>query len=83
MDLLQVIQKDTLSRTKSTNYMNCFHLKLKLGALREIWAVKTCTTLQTPRYIILSFQFDRHTNDPTMLDQIHTTNIRLTLNGGY
>nr|CAH7717036.1 unnamed protein product [Callosobruchus chinensis] len=55
-------------------------------AKREIWAVKTSTAVQRPRYVIVFFQTDKRDNvgaDPTLFDHVNINNIRLSLNGEY
>lgn len=57
---------------------------LTAGATKEIWAVKTTSSIESPRYVIVCFQTDRQDkldNDPTYFDNINISNIRLTLNG--
>lgn len=59
---------------------------LKAGATREIWAVKTTSSVESPRFVIVGFQTDRNANpknDPTAFDHINISNIRLTLNSEY
>ncbi|XP_023312299.1 uncharacterized protein LOC111692490 [Anoplophora glabripennis] len=56
---------------------------LTAGATKEIWAVKTTSAIESPRYIIVGFQTakqNKFTADPTHFDNIDITNIRLTLN---
>lgn len=59
---------------------------LKAGAKREIWAVKTASALESPRFVIVGFQTDRSGNVkryPTAFDNINISNIRLSLNSDY
>lgn len=59
---------------------------LKTGATREIWSVKTTSAVESPRFVIVAFQTDRHANltkDPTYFDHVNITNIRLMLNSDY
>ncbi|CAG9820738.1 unnamed protein product [Phaedon cochleariae] len=58
---------------------------LKTGATNEIWAVKTSSFLESPRYCIVCFQTDHDltkvNTDPTIFNHANITNITLTLNG--
>ncbi|XP_050505307.1 uncharacterized protein LOC126883689 [Diabrotica virgifera virgifera] len=56
------------------------------GARREVWAVKTSTSVERPRYVIVFFQTGKRntiTSDPTLFDNVSIQSIRLSLNGGY
>ncbi|CAH1106942.1 unnamed protein product [Psylliodes chrysocephalus] len=56
------------------------------GARREIWAVKTSTAIERPRFIIVCFQTDKRDAveaDPTLFDHVNTASIRVSLNGEY
>lgn len=56
------------------------------GTTKEIWSVKTCTNVESPRYIIVAFQTnrkDQQSQDVTLFDNINISNIRLTLNSEY
>ncbi|XP_050516193.1 uncharacterized protein LOC126891058 [Diabrotica virgifera virgifera] len=56
------------------------------GARREVWAVKTSTSVERPRYVIVFFQtnkLDKTTADPTLFDNVNIQSIRLSLNGEY
>ncbi|KAJ8953841.1 hypothetical protein NQ318_018111 [Aromia moschata] len=56
------------------------------GTTKEIWSVKTCTNVESPRYIIVAFQTnkrDQMMQDATLFDNIEISNIRLTLNSEY
>lgn len=58
--------------------------QLTHGATKEIWAVKTCLAVESPRYIIIAFQTNRRgldVKDPTYFDHINTSDIRILLNG--
>ncbi|KAJ8909926.1 hypothetical protein NQ315_005645 [Exocentrus adspersus] len=62
------------------------HMKpaLSEGSTKDVWPIKTTTAVESPRYVIVGFQTDKHDNlnkDPTYFDNINITNIRLTLNG--
>ncbi|XP_050516202.1 uncharacterized protein LOC126891066 [Diabrotica virgifera virgifera] len=56
------------------------------GARREVWAVKTSTSVERPRYVIVFFQTGKRntiTADPTLFDNVSIQSIRLSLNGEY
>lgn len=56
------------------------------GAVKEIWSVKTCTNVESPRYVIVAFQTkrkDQKIEDITYFDNIDTSNIKLTINSEY
>lgn len=56
------------------------------GTTKEIWSVKTCTNVESPRYVIVAFQTarkDQNTEDVTLFDNIEISNIKLTLNTEY
>ncbi|KAJ8977826.1 hypothetical protein NQ317_011910 [Molorchus minor] len=56
------------------------------GTTKEIWSVKTCSNMESPRYIIVAFQTNRKEQkkrDVTFFDNIEISNIRLTLNSEY
>ncbi|XP_050516386.1 uncharacterized protein LOC126891249 [Diabrotica virgifera virgifera] len=58
------------------------------GARREVWAVKTSTSVERPRYVIVFFQTGNSfrktiTSDPTLFDNVSIQSIRLSLNGEY
>lgn len=56
------------------------------GAVKEIWSVKTCTNVESPRYVIVAFQtkrWDVKTVDITHFDNIDVSNIKLTINSEY
>lgn len=60
--------------------------QLTKDATKEIWSVKTCTALESPRYIILAFHTNRRgndTKDPSYFDNIDISDIRVILNGEY
>lgn len=59
---------------------------LKQGSTREIWTIKTCSDEESPRFVIVAFQTDRHDNsknDPNIFDSLDISNIRLTMNSDY
>lgn len=59
---------------------------LTAGSTREIWSVKTCTDVESPRYIIVCFQTDRKDSTEgncSGFDHINISDVRLTLNGEY
>ncbi|XP_050509122.1 uncharacterized protein LOC126886294 [Diabrotica virgifera virgifera] len=56
------------------------------GARREVWAVKTSTSVERPRYVIVFFQTGKRNTikaDPTLFDNVSIQSIRLSLNGEY
>ncbi|XP_056644818.1 uncharacterized protein LOC130450462 [Diorhabda sublineata] len=56
------------------------------GARHEVWAVKTSTSVERPRFVIVFFQTDKRnlsTADPTLFDNTDVQSIRLSLNGDY
>lgn len=56
------------------------------GTTKEIWSVKTCTNVESPRYVIVAFQTDKKdkkTQDVTLFDNIDISNIKLSLNSEY
>lgn len=60
--------------------------QLTQGANKEIWAVKTCIALESPRYVIIAFHTDRRgqtSKDPSYFDNIDVSDIRVMLNGEY
>lgn len=59
---------------------------LTTGTTREIWAVRTCTDLESPRYVIVAFQTDRKDSPKgncSQFDHLNISDVRLTLNGEY
>lgn len=59
---------------------------LTSSTMKEIWSVKTCTNVESPRYVIVAFQTNRKEQkmkDVTYFDNIDISNIRLTLNSEY
>ncbi|CAG9814730.1 unnamed protein product [Phaedon cochleariae] len=58
---------------------------LTTSATNGIWAVKTSSFLESPRYCIVCFQTDHDltevNTDPTIFNHANITNITLTLNG--
>ncbi|XP_049825040.1 uncharacterized protein LOC126265969 [Aethina tumida] len=60
--------------------------QLTANGRKEIWTVKTCTALESPRYIIVAFQTGRRgvsKKDPGYFDNIDLSDVRITLNGDY
>ncbi|XP_050503649.1 uncharacterized protein LOC126890198 [Diabrotica virgifera virgifera] len=59
---------------------------LTSGSRREIWSVKTTSSVERPRYVIVAFQTskrdDIHAN-PTLFDHIRMSSVRLVINGEY
>lgn len=56
--------------------------QLHVGGKKEIWNVKTSTTLERPRFVILAFQTDikdNATKDSTTFDHINLRNYRVWL----
>jgi hypothetical protein len=56
------------------------------GSTKEVWGVKTTSTIDCPRYVIIAFQTKRIDNalaDNTKFDHIDTSDVRLFLNGEY
>lgn len=59
---------------------------LTAGATKEIWSVKTCTNVESPRYVIVAFQTDRkdrEKQDIVYFDNIDISNIKLCINSEY
>ncbi|CAG9822846.1 unnamed protein product [Phaedon cochleariae] len=59
---------------------------LTQGFTIEIWSVKTCSALDSPRYVIVFFQTkiaDILHEDVTLLDNANIKSIRLALNSDY
>ncbi|KAJ8915679.1 hypothetical protein NQ315_000612 [Exocentrus adspersus] len=83
LKLLKVIRGDT--PIVIPNSME-FHMKPSLpeGSTRDVWHIKTSSSIESPRYVIVCFQTDsleKLTGNATFFDNINITNIRLTLNG--
>lgn len=60
--------------------------QLTVGATKQIWSVKTCTAVESPRYIVLAFQINRRGDslkDCTRFDNIDLRDVRVMLNGEY
>lgn len=60
--------------------------QLTTNATKEIWGVKTCTSVESPRFVIMAFQTARRDNtlqDPSVFDNINASDIRLVMNGEY
>uniref|UniRef100_A0A6P7GRA2 Uncharacterized protein LOC114339840 n=1 Tax=Diabrotica virgifera virgifera TaxID=50390 RepID=A0A6P7GRA2_DIAVI len=56
------------------------------GARREVWAVRTSTSVERQRFFIVFFQTGKRntiTADPTLFDKISIQSIRLSLSGEY
>ncbi|CAG9815517.1 unnamed protein product [Phaedon cochleariae] len=61
-------------------------LALTQGSTIEIWSVKTCSALDSPRYVIVFFQTKKADNlheDVTLFDNANIKSIRLALNSDY
>ncbi|CAG9814713.1 unnamed protein product [Phaedon cochleariae] len=59
---------------------------LTQGSTIEIWSVKTCSALDSPRYVIVFFQTkkaDSLHEDVTLFDNANIKSIRLALNSDY
>ncbi|CAG9814639.1 unnamed protein product [Phaedon cochleariae] len=59
---------------------------LTQGSTIEIWSVKTCSALESPRYVIVFFQTKKSDNiheDVTLFDNANIKSIRLALNSDY
>ncbi|CAG9812839.1 unnamed protein product [Phaedon cochleariae] len=59
---------------------------LTQGSTIEIWSVKTCSALDSPRYVIVFFQTKKADNlheDVTLFDNANIKSIRLALNSDY
>ncbi|CAG9814165.1 unnamed protein product [Phaedon cochleariae] len=59
---------------------------LTQGSTIEIWSVKTCFALKSPRYVIVFFQTEKANNlheDVTVFDNANIKSIRLALNSDY
>ncbi|XP_066157644.1 uncharacterized protein [Euwallacea fornicatus] len=59
---------------------------LNANSTKEIWCVKTTTTVECPRYIIAAFHTNRNNlamKDITLFDNLNISDIRLFLNGEY
>lgn len=86
LQLLQAVKQDTSIIIPFRKWELHELPSLTAGSTQEIWAVKTCSAIESPRYVILGFQTGRYNNkseDPTLFDHINISNIRLTLNGDY
>ncbi|XP_049816997.1 uncharacterized protein LOC126264187 [Aethina tumida] len=60
--------------------------QLTTGSTKEIWGVKTCTAVESPRFVIVAFQSDKRENDSvdtTVFDNMHASEVRVVLNGEY
>lgn len=56
------------------------------GGTKEVWAVKTCAGVESPRFVIVAFQTaikDNEKKDSTNFNNIDASDIRLLLNGEY
>lgn len=86
LNLLQAVKKDAPIIIPFMKWELHELPALKTGSTREIWAVKTTSAVESPRFVIVAFQTDRNANpakDPTMFDHINITNIQLMLNSDY
>ncbi|XP_049817993.1 uncharacterized protein LOC126264368 [Aethina tumida] len=60
--------------------------QLTTGSTKEIWGVKTCTAVESPRFVIVAFQSDKRENDSvdtTVFDNMHASEVRVVLNCEY
>ncbi|KAJ8977252.1 hypothetical protein NQ317_007429 [Molorchus minor] len=56
------------------------------GTSKEIWSIKTCTNLESPRYVIVAFQTnlkDNKSEDITYFNNLNISNIKLNINSEY
>lgn len=86
LELLQTIKQDPALIIPYRKWEIHELPSLKADATREIWAVKTSSAVESPRYVIVGFQTNRNGNtktDPTQFDHINISNIRLSLNADY
>lgn len=84
LKLLKVIKADTPIVIPYRQWDLHMLPALTVGATKEIWAVKTTSSIESLKYVIVCFQTNRQDkmdNDPTYFDNINISYIRLTLNG--
>ncbi|CAG9825814.1 unnamed protein product [Phaedon cochleariae] len=85
LQLLKAIKADTPILIPFRKWELHMLPSLTTGATNEIWAVKTSSFLESPRYVIVCFQTDHDltkvNTDPTIFNHANITNITLTLNG--
>ncbi|CAG9818040.1 unnamed protein product [Phaedon cochleariae] len=85
LQLLKAIKADTPILIPFRKWELHMLPSLTTGATNEIWAVKTSSFLESPRYCIVCFQTDHDltkvNTDPTIFNHANITNITLTLNG--
>ncbi|KAJ8974689.1 hypothetical protein NQ317_019845 [Molorchus minor] len=56
------------------------------GTSKEIWSIKTCTNLESPRYVIVAFQTnlkDNKSEDITYFNNLNISNMKLNINSEY
>ncbi|KAJ8913264.1 hypothetical protein NQ315_012882 [Exocentrus adspersus] len=56
------------------------------GSTKEIWSVKTCTNVESPRYVIVAFQKGRKdvkTEDIMGFDNVDISNLKVHINSEY
>ncbi|CAG9818873.1 unnamed protein product [Phaedon cochleariae] len=59
---------------------------LTQNSTTEVWSVKTCSAMESPRYIVVFFQtkkIDDIHEDVTLFDHANIKSLRLALNGDY
>jgi hypothetical protein len=86
LDLLKAIKTDAPMLIPFRKWALHELPSLKEGATEEVWSVKTCATVESPRYVIVAFQTNRRdifTTDPTYFDNVDITNLALHLNTEY
>lgn len=86
LNLLESVKKDTPIIIPFRKWEYHELPQLTTGATKEIWSVKTCTALESPRYIIIAFQEARRGDlkkNTSKFDNIEVSDIRVTLNGDY
>lgn len=84
--LLEFLKKDTPIVIPFRKWEYHELPQLTVGATKETWAVKTCTSVESPRYVIIAFQENKRGNataNSTHFDNINATDIRVMLNGNY
>ncbi|CAG9818879.1 unnamed protein product [Phaedon cochleariae] len=85
LQLLKAIKADTPILIPFRKWELHMLPSLTTGATNEIWAVKTSSFLESPRYVIVCFQtghdLTKVNTDPTIFNHANITNITLTLNG--
>lgn len=86
LNLLSQINNDKLIKFPYRQWEYHELPALTAGAMKEIWSVKTCPSVESPRYVIVAFQTnrkDRKIEDITLFDNINICNIKLCINSEY